>query len=215
MRGIFLCGYGCKPWIWEDTRKLFNDKRDEISFIEWPTNLISNFSDISDFSRWVKDNYIKENEFYDFIVGHSMGGLIALHMSTLEKVNIGHTVLVESYITSPGKFFQNILMENSSLMLKEKVINMLKEESKYYSPELSNKLKDLDLTWMLNKINNKLHLIYGDRGINNKAIVLKKLGLNIKTQDHINIEIIPNSCHFPMIENSEELLKIFKSIFFK
>jgi pimeloyl-ACP methyl ester carboxylesterase len=215
MKGLFLSGYGCKPWIWENAEREFNDGEGDIKFIEWPTNSIRNFNNLSDFSTWVKDNYLAENESYDFIVGHSMGGLVALQLSTMEKVNVKHIVLVESYITSPGKFFQNILMENINEITKKKVMNMLKQESKYYSPDLGNQLKNLDLTCQFNKTNSNIHFIYGDRGINNREIVLSELGLNSSVQKHLDIQIISNSCHFPMIENSEDLLNALKNVFIR
>ncbi|MBZ9635137.1 alpha/beta hydrolase [Clostridium sp. FP1] len=212
MKGLFLCGYGCKPWIWENIEKSFRDDENNIKFIEWPTNSTNYFNNISDFSTWVKDNFIIEDEYYDFIVGHSMGGLIALHLSTLKSLNLKHIVLIESYITSPGKFFQNLLMEDTNGTIKENVTNMLNQESKYYSPILRNQLQNLDLTWMINKANSNIHFIYGDRGINNKEIVISKLGINPIIQKHIDIEIVSNSCHFPMIESSENLLSVLKNI---
>lgn len=213
MRGLFLCGYGCKPWIWDKIRDNWSYDEKNIKFIEWPISLTNEFNSLTDFSKWVKDNFINEDEYYDFIVGHSMGGLVALQLSTMNNVKVEHVVLIESYITSPGEFFQNILMENTNKVIKEKVLNMLQQESQYYSLELRNQLRKLDLTQLVNKTNFIIHCIYGDRGFNNREKVISELGLSAIIHKHIDIDIIPNSCHFPMIENSEKLISILKTIF--
>lgn len=212
MNGLFLCGYGCKPWIWEKIREIYSNDENNIKFIEWPMDSTNGFNSITEFSTWVRDNFINEDEQYDFIVGHSMGGLIALELSTMKNINVKHIVLIESYIKSPMEFFQNILMENTSELIKEKVLAMLKQESKYYSSELRNQLRDLDLTELINKSNSSIHCIYGDRGVNNKDRVLNELGLPATIQNHMDIKIIQNSCHFPMIENSKDLIDALKTI---
>lgn len=212
MNGLFLCGYGCKAWIWEKVKEDFCSSKDDIKFIEWPAELISSFNNVSDFSMWVKDNFIDEYEKYDFIVGHSMGGIVALMLSTMKNVNVKQIVLVESYLTSVPKFFQNVSMENSNQDIKEKVIGMLKQECKNYSSELSNKLKDLDSTSLVEMSQSKIHCIYGDRGSKRKEAVLDELELAPNIKELIDIKIISNSCHFPMLENSEDLVKILDNI---
>lgn len=215
MNGLFLCGYGCRAWIWEKVKKNFCNTKDNIKFVEWPAELTSSFNNLSDFSTWVKDNFINEYEKYDFIIGHSMGGIVALMLSTMEKVDVKQIVLVESYLTSVPKFFQNILMEDSNYVLKEKVMRMLKQECKNYSYKLGNKIKNLDSTSLIEKSQSKIHCIYGDRGSKRKEIVLNELELAADIKKHINIEIVSNSCHFPMLENSEEMVKVLNNILWK
>lgn len=207
MRGLFLCGYGCKPWIWDKVKNNILSSEDVIKFIEWPKSLLSNFNKIGDFSIWVKENFINKDEEYDFIGGHSMGGLIALELSTMDGVSVRNTILVESYLTSPGKFFQNLLMETADEKVKEEVMAMLKEESKYYSEEVRENLRTLDITDLVNKSKSKIHCIYGDRGMNNRGKVIRELGLPLEIEEKLNIGIVRNSCHFPMIENSEEIVE--------
>jgi len=209
MKGLFLPGYGCTPWIWDNIKDHINEGND-LEFIEWPRSKTINFINLIDFTNWVKENYIV-NE-YDFIVGHSMGGLVALQLSTLKDVNIKQVILVESFITSPTKFFQNLVMDNLDENLKDKIIDMLKSESKFYSPKLGNQLKELDLTNLINISNSKIHLIYGDRGYNNPSTVIEELSLPKFKEKLLNINIVHNSCHFPMLENSEQFINLLKNI---
>ncbi|MCB2299322.1 hypothetical protein LGL55_17120 [Clostridium tagluense] len=51
-------------------------------------------------------------------------------------------------------------MEDTNDTIKENVTNMLNQESKYYSAILRNQLQNLDLTWMINKANSNIHVIF-------------------------------------------------------
>jgi pimeloyl-ACP methyl ester carboxylesterase len=149
---------------------------------------------------------------YDFIAGHSMGGLVALHLAATQNINLKNIILVESYITSPCEFFQNLVMENTDGNIKDRIMNMLKEESRYYSADLRKQLQNLDLTDLIPRVKSKITLLYGDRGFNNKDRIIKELCLPDATISKINIKSISNSCHFPMLENGSELTAILKSI---
>lgn len=213
MKGLFLSGYGCRPWIWEKIKKIFDqDDTIDVKYIEWPVDLISEFHNLNQFSTWLADNFIREHERYDFLVGHSMGGLIALNISTMDSVNIRDIILVEAFIQTPPAFFRNILMENTNAFLKERVLTMLQHESKYYSPKLMNQLRHLNLTDLIISSNSSVHCVYGDRGVKDPERVLHELNLPLCIRDRMDIHIIQNSCHFPMLENSNFLATVLKTI---
>lgn len=207
-RGLFLSGYGCNSWIWEDVEKCIEGNEYNLEFIQWPRELIASFHNVSDFAKWVIDNYIESEKSYDFIVGHSMGGLVALHIANMSAVKINKIVLVESFILSPSAFFQNLLMENTSNKLANKVIDMLKEESELYSNHLKNQLRVLDMTELVNKLNCEISAVYGDRGSNDFNKVLSALQWSEELKSKIKLNVIHNACHFPMLENCGEMVNI-------
>jgi len=204
MNGLFLPGYGCKPWIWQNVKASFNDC--DLIIVEWPTHLTNHFHEIADFSKWIIDTYKIES--LDFMIGHSMGGLIALHLSTLNNIKIKDVVLVESFIMSPGKFFQNLLMDSTDDIIKKNVMDMLTKESKYFSRELGNQLKNSNFTDLIETTKSRIHCVYGDRGNHDHKIVIDELGMPNSISNNINIKMIPNSCHFPMLENSEQFIEV-------
>lgn len=201
--GVFLPGYACLPYIWNAQSENLADKY-QLQTVAWPNELIGNFEQISDFAEWFI-NDIYDGREYDFIVGHSMGGLVALFIARLIPAKVKKVILVESFITSPTPYFQNLLMESADLLLKNRVINMLKAEQKYYSPQLSQNLRDLDLTDMLQELESDMFAIYGDRGKGDFAGLVENLKLSSEILDKINIRIVHDACHFPMLEKPMEL----------
>ena len=65
MNGLFLCGYGCKPWIWEDIKKALQEHGHHIQLVEWPKDLITQFHDLTDYANWVNAHY--EVSQFDYI----------------------------------------------------------------------------------------------------------------------------------------------------
>ena len=205
-KGLFLSGYGCQSWIWDDLKKIFPNS----VFLDWPKDQLSNFTEINDFCDWVS-GYIKNCKF-DFLVGHSLGGLVALKLSTYETFYLNKVILIESFLKSPSVFFRNLLNDAIGEDKKVEVIKMLQEQSKFYSPILKDKLVDLDYTSYLYDSKNQIYGIYGDRGTKNEKQVVNELNLSKIELDKVSIQTITNSCHFPMLENPEELKTIINNI---
>ncbi|QTL97833.1 hypothetical protein GM661_07445 [Iocasia frigidifontis] len=140
-----------------------------------------------------------------------MGGLVALNVAR-KRSEIKNIILLESYLNTPSPFFRNIVMDNTSDEIKGKILNMLNNEKNNYSEVLKNKLRDLNMISSLKDINCKVNLIYGNRGINNKNKIISELDLPDDLISRQNINIISDSCHFPMVENPEETKIILKKL---
>lgn len=208
-KGLLLPGYACKSWIWEAVQ---NELKTicQLEVLDWPTKLTSDFNSIEDFALWVRETMMNSDKIYDFVIGHSMGGLVALNVAETEVNRIEKIVLVETFITSPGSFFQNLMMEETSPELTEKVTSMLKEEQKYYSEQLIYQLKELDMTDFVMNLNCAVVALHGDRGCNDFAKVLSSLQWCNDLQLKVDMDLVSNSCHFPMLENPKELIDILK-----
>ena len=205
---LFLSGYACEPLIWSSIKHSLNHII-EPDFLEWPKEQLANFTDINDYANWV-NNIIKSND-YETVVGHSMGGLVALKVAEINP-NVKQVILIESFVKSPTKFFQNLLMKHVDKKLKAKVIEMLKKEQGLYSPVLGPKLKHLNLTQQVLQLRCSLHAVYGDRGLKNHHAVEKNLNWPAQLKDKLTLWIINNSCHFPMLENPIDLAVLLNSI---
>jgi len=201
---IFFPGYACTSKIWDETSKIFDNEKCIVSFVDWPEKSLNNFTKIEDFSNWVEKEYDLKDS---ILVGHSMGGLVAFNIAKRND-KIDKLILVESFLKTPNKFFQNLYLEGTSLKIKDKINTMLKKESKYYSKELGPKLKDLDLTIELEELGLDVTAIYGQRESSSSVKVVKNLGLDEVYHKYLKIKTISKSSHFPMIENSEAFNKI-------
>jgi len=203
-RVIFLPGYACTSDIWKDVEINIDKQNYIIKYVDWPKDKLKNFTTIEEFSNWVEQKYILKDS---IVVGHSMGGLVAFDLAKRKK-EIKQVILVESFLKTPTKFFQNLYLDESSIKIKKQIDNMLEEESKYYNQSLSSKLKDLDLVSDIELIDADINCIYGAREEQCSNNVFEKLGINKEHLSLLKIRTIPRSSHFPMIENFKNFNKV-------
>jgi len=72
MKGLFLYGANCTIQVWSEIKRFFSGF--DIAYVEYSHDITQNAQCVEDITRWVADKY-KDKQF-DFIVGHSMGGII-------------------------------------------------------------------------------------------------------------------------------------------
>lgn len=201
MTGLFLPGYACTGKIWDQLAhpiKALNGK-----IIDWPKGKLGELTTIDSFANWIVGQCPSKP---DYIVGHSMGGLVALHVA--EKMAVEKLILVESYLLTPPPFFRNVLMETTPDEIRTKIFGMLNEEKVFYSGQLRDQLQNLNMLSLVEKLKSNIVLVYGDRGIGNNDEVIHNLGLSDQIQAKVTIEVVADSCHFPMVENPEAMEKL-------
>lgn len=204
-KGIFLYGVNCTLGIWNEIREAFDDMN--IIFVAYPHEITQQAHNISDIARWVYGEYGKEH--FDFIVGHSMGGLIALELVAKYKMKCNTIILIESNLCPAKEFYKNLMLPANMTKFGDKIKRMFKNEAPYYREDLKFSLqKEFDFTPYINEISSKIFGIYGDRGIENYSKRIDDLCLENKIQQKINFKFIKNSCHMPMIENPLELTDV-------
>lgn len=209
IKGLFLPGYACTSQIWQLIRDELSSFC-ELTCIDWPTQTTADFHDIDDFAHWLCDSI--EIEQYDFIVGHSLGGLVALRLTEIAKSIDPTIILVESFLAPPTSFFQNLLLNMKDSAQAQPIIQMLGQEKIHYSPVLGERLRDVDIRAWAIKRGKKFYAFYGDRGSGDSEKVLHELNWPESLSDLAEVTIIPNACHFPMIENSGAVLKGFQKV---
>ncbi len=210
MKGLFLYGLNCQPWIWDEIKKDLTEF--EIDYVEYPREITRQCKSVADLSKWVYETYLFDNQKYDFILGHSMGGIIALYLSSLPDVHFDKTIIVEAFLKPVEPFYRNLMTDANIVALGEKVFAMLKEEDGGYTNELKTSLKEnYDYSEYLTSDTN-IYVIYGDRGNPEYQNLLCDLNLKNEQLGKINISFINNSCHLPMLENPNDLATRIKSI---
>ncbi|MCE5193233.1 MAG: alpha/beta hydrolase [Candidatus Cryosericum sp.] len=178
----------------------------DIEYVEYPEEVTRTCASVSDLTAWVGEQYLSRGQAYDFVLGHSMGGLIALQLSALDGAYFTKTIFVESFLKPSEPFYHNLMMEANMAAMGDKVLAMFSEEDAKYTPELKASLKeDFDYTGSLDHIANEVFGIYGDRGNRDRSLLLRNLDLDDPQLGKLDISFIPDSCHLPMLENPHEL----------
>ena len=211
MKGLFLYGLKCQPWIWDGMKSDLADC--DIEYVEYPKEVTRRCTSVSELTAWVDEQYLSRGQAYDFVLGHSMGGLIALQLSALDGASFKKTIFVESFLKPSEPFYHNLMMEANMAAMGDRALAMFNEEDAKYTPELKNSLReDFDYTGSLDHIAGRVYGIYGDRGNRDRALLLRNLNLDDQQPGKLDISFIPDSCHLPMLENPHELAQRILSI---
>lgn len=198
LTGLFVPGYACRSDIWNAVRDEF-DPAFETTLVDWPKPLAAGFGKVEDFSDWLSASY--ELNRYDFIAGHSMGGLVALQALAGLGQPKPKLILVESFLISPGPFFQNLVMPGTAPEVEAGIQQMLQQERDYYAPNLRQSLQNVDYTGQVTRLKTGIAAIYGDRGSHNAERVQRELGWPEMLMQKVPVRFVQDACHFPMVEN--------------
>lgn len=193
---LILPGYACTSQIWEPVLPLLSPEI-QPTLVDWPINSTPAFNQIADFAGWLADHFPIQS--YAAIIGHSLGGLVALQLLADHPGFQPTLILVESFPRSPEPFFQNMLMANAGTEIFKTVNLMLQTQGLFYSSDLRMALRDLDLTPQVHRLGGPMFALYGDRGLPDH--VLQALNWPDDLRAKIPVTVIPHSCHFPMLES--------------
>lgn len=208
-KGLILPGYACTSQIWRSIRMEL-DALYDITWVDWPLEFIDDFHTVEAFAHWLHSSI--QSIKYDFVIGHSMGGLVALDLAKKDKDLFRQVVLVETFLTPPTPFFQNLFLETGQKSDKRLILDMLAQEKAHYSPRLREALQRVDTDLAAINVGTKVQAIYGDRGCEEPNRVEKELGWYPELQQRVAISVVPNAAHFPMIENAEAMLHLLRAI---
>jgi pimeloyl-ACP methyl ester carboxylesterase len=207
-KGLFLYGINCTLGIWDEVKDAFSDM--DVTFVEYPHEITKNAHQVSDITKWVYETY--GNDQFDFIVGHSMGGLVALELVARYKVKCDSIIFIESNLRPAKEFYRNLMLPTNMVEHGEKVKSMFISESSFYTDDLKKSIQtSFDFSPYISKISGRVYGIYGDRGIENYSGRIADLCLDKTVEDKINFKFVRNSCHLPMIENPQELASILRT----
>ena len=106
MKGLFLYGANCTMDVWTRFKPFFDTP--ETRFIAYPHSITENARSISDITAWVYETY-QNAQPLDFIIGHSMGGIIALQLVTQHAFQCNRIILIESNLKPAKPFYRNLM----------------------------------------------------------------------------------------------------------
>ncbi|KPU44454.1 alpha/beta hydrolase family protein [Oxobacter pfennigii] len=209
MRGLVLYGANCTLDVWDTLKNKLTVHN--VTFVEYPHNITEKANCVSDITKWIYT--IHGSEKFDFILGHSMGGIIGLELVADFGLRCDKVVLVESNLKPAKNFYRNLMLPSNMEQYGKKIISMIKEEARYYNENLKKVLQEeFDYTDYIRKINSKIYGIYGDRGQRCYTNRISDLCIDDDIVAKIDFRFVEDSCHMPMIENHEALESIIESI---
>ena len=161
MRGLILYGANCTLDVWDTLKSELTAHN--VTLVEYPHNITEKANNVSDITKWIYANYREER--FDFILGHSMGGIIGLELVADFNLICDKVIFIESNLKPAKNFYRNLMLPCNMERYGEKIISMIKGEAKYYSDSLKKTLQEeFDYTDYIRKINSKVYGIYVDRG---------------------------------------------------
>ena len=208
-KGLVLPGYACSSQIWDSIRVQL-DALYDVTWVDWPHELTAGFHSVTAFADWLYPTTRQAH--YDFVIGHSMGGLVALELAQREKPMSQKIVLIETFLLPPNPFFQNLFLKSAQVEDSQLIIEMLDREKEYYSAKLQESLRQVDLRQLVVGLCIKFHVLYGDRGCENPDHVMRELAWPQEIQHWADVMLVKNACHFPMIENAEITTQLLQDI---
>ncbi|MDD4050671.1 MAG: alpha/beta hydrolase [candidate division Zixibacteria bacterium] len=213
-RILMLPGFACQGWIWDDVcRSLEGDY--EITVVDWPDRMTAGFAILNDFAGWLAAEYPYELSSCRAMIGHSMGGLISLLMASSGRTAAQKVILVESYLAAPSPFFRNIVAPSCPEEIRLRLQRMLNEELPHFSEALRAELRTANHEALLRKVVIPVAAVYGDRGPADRDAVIENLDWPDWIRAMVQVEMVRNAGHFPMVENSDETASILRRLLAK
>lgn len=209
MKLMMLYGVNCKKEIWNTIKPYLKDY--EIDYVEYPHEVTLKAKSVDDITEWVYKNYHLYS--YDAIVGHSLGGIIALQLVAKYKMKADKLIYLDTNLKPAKEFYRNLMTQENMKKYGLNILQMLNEERAFYTPELLASLQaEFDYTYLVNEISQTIYAVYGDRGMPGYANRMKDLNLPTQVLDNLNLLFIQNACHMIMIENPQQLYETIKTI---
>ena len=212
MRLLFLYGVNCRKDIWKHIHPYFTGY--DVDYVEYPHAVTSKATSVDDITKWVYEKYSCYR--YDAVIGHSLGGIIALQLVSKYQMNFKKIIFLDTNLKPANKFYRNHMTQTHTEIYGKEIMKMFDEESIFYRKELLNSIQDdFDFTNLLSNISQKVYAIYGNRGISNYLNRIKDLNLSKKDINRLNIIFVEDSCHMIMIENPSSLANIILDILYQ
>lgn len=209
MRLLMLYGVNCTNKVWDYLKSYLSEY--EINYVEYPHKITQKAKEVTDISEWVYENY--HHQYYEAIIGHSLGGIIALQLAVKYKMNFGKLIYLDTNLKPANEFYRNLMTPEHMDRFGESIITMFQEERKFYTPTLFEAIQNkYDYTNYLKEITQKVYAIYGDRNQSEYRDRVRDLNLSSEALEKIELKFINNACHMIMIENPKQLYETIESI---
>lgn len=210
MRILMLYGVNCTKEIWDNLKIYLSDY--EVDYVEYPHEITQKALKVEDITKWVYEK--KSYEFYDAIIGHSLGGIIALQLISEYKMKANRVICLDTNLKPAEPFYRNLMTQEHMDEYGDMILKMFDGERQFYRTELFASLQgEFDYTGYVKNIEQPVYVLYGDRGMREYPNRIRDLNLQEDVVNRLKIKFIKNACHMIMLENPSELASVLREIF--
>jgi len=193
VKALFVPGLCCRSDIWEGARTHLPQIEPVALDWPWPERIES----YEDGAAWLAEEIRTHRP--RFVVGHSLGGIIALHLrGGLRERREWGLVVVESFPTGPHPFFRNHVWQPMPA-LRERIASMLAEERPRFSVLRMVATKEEPAGWRERVLAEPVKFIYGARSGEHSVESLGEMA-GIPPGSGHEVRVVAETSHFPMLE---------------
>ena len=204
-----LYGVNCTKEIWNKFEPYFMDN--EVDYVEYPHEVTQNAIEIEDITKWVYEK--KSTESYDAIIGHSLGGIIALQLVSEYKMKVNKVICLDTNLKPAEVFYRNLMTQEHMNEYGDTILKMFEGERPFYNTELFASLQgEFDYSSYVKNIERPMYVLYGDRGVREYPNRIQDLNLQEDVLNRLRIKFVKDACHMIMIENPSELAVMLREI---
>lgn len=209
MKLLMLYGVNCTNKVWDYFKSYLSEC--EVDYVEYPHEITLKATEVIDISKWVYENY--NHQHYDAVIGHSLGGIIALQLASNFKMKFDKLIYLDTNLKPANEFYRNLMTPVHMNEFGENIIAMFQEQRKFYTPKLFESIQEeFDYTNCLEQITQEVYGIYGDRNQPEYRDKINDLNLSDETLKKVSLKFINNACHMIMMENPKQLFETIEAI---
>ena len=211
MHILMLCGINCTRQIW-DRMLPFLSGHDTVC-PDYPHEMLRCAKSPDDVARWVQKIYGSQS--FDAVIGHSMGGILALRLAASGAVHVPEIICLDTNMCPANAFYRNLMTPAHMKTFGPQVMRMFEQERPFVRPELTARLREnFDYTADVRALSQTVHILYGDRQTPDYPNRISDLNLPPDIPERLDLRFVPDACHMLMMENpsgtAHEILDILK-----
>ena len=133
---LMLQGLYCTSKLWKQAATCL--KEHDLLFMEYPHEVTSQAVQVMDLASWIASQLPRD---IDVIIGHSMGGILALQLVHDVGVPVKCVICIESNLCPAEPFYRNLVMKQSMTTLGAKLQKEMAKEAVWYQDTLAKQLQ--------------------------------------------------------------------------
>jgi len=202
---LLLYGVCCTKRVWDDLAPYFAEY--ELDYVEYPHEMTLKATKVEDLTQWVYENYGMNA--YDAIVGHSLGGIIALQLVSDYNMKAKQVFLLDTNLKPAEAHYRSLMTPEHMQQYGDFIVPMLKSEAAYYTPELFQAIQnEFDFTELVLRAKQRVFALYGDREQPEYEHKISALNLPDEVMGKFELRWIEHACHLIMVENPSALAEL-------